>query len=407
MHTSTWTSMLLLGLAQLTPEASALPTSCSPPKAKTGRAIYITSNQQHNSVIALPIGSNGLLSEGTTISTGGTGSSIVTMSGDKVVPATADVLSSQSAVTVAGNYLFAVNAGSNTVTMFAIDPLHPTRLTMVGRPVSVPGDFPTTVGASAKNQLLCVGATGATSGVSCASYSSKGLGKMDQLRPVGLKQTTPPLGPTDTIAQVFFSDDEKTLLTTVKGNPATNTTGTLGIFGVEQPRYGHGAASISEKGKLTQVAGSAVLFGAATIKGSSDILAADAAFGAALLSVDAATGAASIKDKAAIDGQAASCWATYSPETNTVFIADAGADRLVELSVTDASIQSITNLNTGDPGLNDLRAAGDFIYALSPGNATTLPAVTVFDVTSKKVAQHFQLKGSFATSHVQGVAVLV
>jgi hypothetical protein len=95
--------MLLLGLAQLVPEASALPASCPPSKVKPGRAIYITSNEQRNSVIALPIGSNGLLSEGTTFSTGGTGSSIVTMSGNKVVPAAADVLSSQSALTVAGN----------------------------------------------------------------------------------------------------------------------------------------------------------------------------------------------------------------------------------------------------------------------------------------------------------------
>jgi hypothetical protein len=303
--------------------------------------------------------------------------------------------------------LFAVNAGSNTVTMFAIDPLHPTRLTMLGRPVSVPGDFPNTVGASLKNQLLCVGASGAKSGVACASFSSKGLSQMDQLRPVGLKQTTPPLGPTDLIAQVFFSEDEETLFTTVKGNPATNTTGTLGIFGVEQPCDGHEAASVSVEGKLTHVEGTAVLFGSSPIQGSTDLFVSDASFGAAVLSVDVETGAASIKNKAVISGQSASCWATISPLTNTGFIADAGSDRLVELSVTDASVKSITNLNTGDPGLNDLRAAGNFIYALSPGNATVAPAVTVFDVTSKKVAQHFQLKGSFATSHIQGLTVLV
>ncbi|EHK48946.1 hypothetical protein TRIATDRAFT_280963 [Trichoderma atroviride IMI 206040] len=405
MHSSTWKSLLVLGLTSLATESAAAPTSCPPPKVKPGRAIYITSNQQQNSIIALPIGSNGQLSAGTLTATGGSGSSILNQNGNVQTPATADVLSSQSAVTVAGNYLFAVNAGSNTVSMFAIDPLHPTRLTMVGRPAAVPGEFPVTVGASTKNKLVCVGATGAKSGVSCASFSSKGLGKMDQLRPVGLNQTTPPVGPPNTIGQVFFSEDEETLYTTVKGNPATNTTGTLGVFAVEQPCDGRGAVAVSQEGKLNVLDQTAVLFGAAPLP-DSQILSSDAAFGAVMLSVDTETGTASVKNVIDVAGQKATCWATLSPETNTVFLADAGFDRFVELSSTDGSIKSTTNLNTGDPGINDLKAAGSFIYALSPGNATVAPAVTVFDVVSKKVAQHYQLKGSFATNKVQGLTVL-
>lgn len=303
-------------------------------------------------------------------------------------------------------YLFAVNAGSNTISMFAIDPLNPTRLTLVGKPAAVPGDFPVTVGASAKNKLVCVGATGAKSGVSCTSFSEKGLGKLDQLRPVGLNQTTPPVGPPNTIGQVFFSEDEETLYTTVKGNPGTNTTGTLGVFAVEQPCDGRGAVAVSQEGKLNVLDQTAVLFGAAPLPGS-QILSSDAAFGAVLLSVDTETQTASVKNVIDVAGQKATCWATLSPETNTVFLGDAGFDRFVELSSTDGSIKSITNLNTGDPGINDLKAAGSFIYALSPGNATAPPAVTVFDVVSKKVAQHYQLKGSFATSKVQGLTVLV
>ncbi|PNP47721.1 hypothetical protein TGAM01_v202996 [Trichoderma gamsii] len=405
MHSSSWKSLLVLGLTSLATESAAAPTSCPPPNVKPGRAIYITSNQQQNSIIALPIGRNGQLSAGTLTSTGGSGSSILNQNGNVKTPATADVLSSQSAVTVADNYLFAVNAGSNTVSMFAIDPLNPTRLTMVGRPAAVPGDFPVTVGASAKNKLVCVGATGAKSGVSCASFSSKGLGKMDQLRPVGLNQTTPPVGPPNTIGQVFFSEDEETLYTTVKGNPGTNTTGTLGVFAVDQPCDGRGAVAVSQEGKLNVLDQTAVLFGAAPLPGS-QILSSDAAFGAVMLSVDTETGTASVKNVIDVAGQKATCWATLSPETNTVFLGDAGFDRFVELSSTDGSIQSITNLNTGDPGINDLKAAGSFIYALSPGNATVAPAVTVFDVVSKKVAQHYHLKGSFATSKVQGLTVL-
>lgn len=304
--------------------------------------------------------------------------------------------------------MFAVNAGSNTVTMFAIDPKNPTKLTMLGRPISVPGDFPNTVAASAKNNLVCVGSSGAKSGISCASFSSKGMGSMDQLRPVGLHQTTPPVGPTNTVSQVFFSGDEETLFATVKGDPTTNKTGVLGIFGVDQPCDSNGAASVSEEGKLTSVDGTIVLFGSSTIQGSSDLFVTDAAFGAAVLSVDAETGAASVKSKATIEGQHATCWVAISPDTNTAFVTDVGLDRVVEVSLTDASIKSVTDLSAnGDPGLIDLRAAGSFIYALSPGNGTTSPAVTVMDVRSKKQVQHFQLKGLGASKNTQGVAILV
>lgn len=103
MHTSTWTSLLLLGLAQLVPEASARPSSCPPPAVKPGRAIYTLSNEEHNSVIALSIGGNGLLSKATTTPTGGSGSNIITVNGNTKTPGGPDALASQSALTIAGN----------------------------------------------------------------------------------------------------------------------------------------------------------------------------------------------------------------------------------------------------------------------------------------------------------------
>ncbi|KAL6809309.1 hypothetical protein GGI42DRAFT_317611 [Trichoderma sp. SZMC 28013] len=292
--------------------------------------------------------------------------------------------------------------------MFSIDPKNPLRLTMLGQPVPVLGDFPNTVAASAKNQIVCVGSSGAKSGIACAPFSAHGIGKMDQLRPVGLNQTTPPVGPTLTVSQVFFSGDEETLFTTVKGDPTTNVTGTLGVFPVDQPCDARDAATVATDGKLTKVDGTVVLFGSSTIQGSTDIFVTDPAFGAAVLSVDAETGAASIKGKATIEGQKATCWVAISPDTNTAFVTDVGSNRLVEVSTTDASIKSVTDLSAnGDPGLIDLRAAGSFIYALSPGNGTTLPAVTVVDARSKKQIQHFQIKGLGASKSTQGAAVLL
>ncbi|KAM0328521.1 hypothetical protein ACHAQA_004928 [Verticillium albo-atrum] len=372
---------------------------------QSGRAIYLLSNEAENSVVALPVGSDGMLSEGTSASTSGAGANSV--DGSTGEPAAPDALVSQSALTIAGNSLFAVNAGSNTITMFTIDKNDPTKLTMAGQPVAVPGEFPNTVAASAKHKIVCIGASGAVAGVSCASFSAKhGMGAMDSLRPFDLQQTTPPVGPTNTVSQVFFSEDQKMLFTTVKGDPTKNNTGFLAAFSVAG-NSGTGCAAVSQQGTQSSPEGTAVLFGSSVIPGSTDIFVTDASFGAAVLSIDTNSGMAALKGKGTVDGQAATCWATVSPATGTAFVTDVGKNRLVEMSVSDAAIMGEIDLNAnGDPGLIDLRAAGGFIYALSPGNGTTQAAVTVVDAVSKQEIQHFGLESMGVGKNAMGMAVL-
>jgi hypothetical protein len=375
---------LALALSPFITQADAKPY---PP---TKQALYLLSNEVNNEVIALPIRADGTISAGRRTSTKGAGS--ISIDGKTMMPAVSDALVSQSALTVAGNNLFAVNAGSNTLAMFTIDPVNPTKLRMVGEPLSIPGEFPTTVAASKEKRLVCVGTTGAVAGVSCASFSKHGMSVMDDLRPFDLQQSTPPVGPPNTVSHVFFSDDQETLFVTVKGDPGKNNTGFLASFPVENgSRCEMKPASVSSKALRHSPDGTAVLFGSVPIPGTSDILVTDASFGAALLSVDKATGTASVKGRGEIDGQAATCWSTYSPATDTVFVTDVGVNRLVEVSAKDASIVGSICLTNGDPGLIDLRAAGDFVYALSPGNGTTEAAVTVVNVKSKKEVQHFSL----------------
>lgn len=302
--------------------------------------------------------------------------------------------------------VFAVNAGSNTLSMLSISKSDPTKLQMVGAPVALPGEFPNTVAASGKNNLVCVGTTGAKAGVSCSSFSAQGLGKMDGLRAFDLGQSTPPIGPTNTVSQVFFSGDESMLFTTVKGDPAVNNTGFLSMFPIEQQRGA--AACLSTKDVRSSPEGTAVLFGSSTIPGSNNLFVTDAAFGAAVLSMDK-NGQATVAGKQAIDGQKATCWATVSDATKSAFVTDVGVNRVVEMSLKDASIIKELTLDNGDPGLIDLRAAGSFVYALSPGNGTTSSAITVLEVSggqgSMKQVQHFDLKG-IAAETAMGMAVM-
>lgn len=303
--------------------------------------------------------------------------------------------------------MFAVNAGSNTLSMLSISKSDPTKLQMIGQPVALPGEFPNTVAASAKNNLVCVGTTGAKAGVSCSSFSAQGLGKMDGLRAFDIGQKTPPIGPTNTVSQVFFSGDESMLFTTVKGDPAVNNTGFLSMFPVEQQQGA--AACLSTKDVRSSPEGTAVLFGSSAIPGSNNLFVTDASFGAAVLSMDQ-NGKATVAGKGAIEGQAATCWATVSESTKSAFVTDVGVNRVVEMSLKDASIIKELTLDNGDPGLIDLKAAGDFVYALSPGNGTTNSAITVLDVSggqgSMKQVQHFDLKG-VAAETAMGMAVML
>ncbi|EON98232.1 putative 3-carboxymuconate cyclase protein [Phaeoacremonium minimum UCRPA7] len=179
---------------------------------------------------------------------------------------------------------------------------------------------------------------------------------MDALRPFDLQQTTPPLGPTNTVSQVFFSNDDNTLFTTVKGDPTKNNTGFLAAYPVE--KNSECEAGFSGKG--------------------------------------------------VIEDQKATCWATVSAVSGTAFVTDVAIDRLVEMSLTDASILGEIDLSAnGDPGLIDLKAAGKFLYALSPGNGTTQAAIAVVNVVDKKQVQHFELKDLGADKNAQGLAILL
>jgi hypothetical protein len=287
-------------------------------------------------------------------------------------------------------------------------PNDPLCLTLVGLPVAVPGEFPNTVAASAKNSLVCVATTGAIAGVSCATFSHKGIGTMDELRPFDLGQSTPPKGPLNTVSQTLFSGDETKLLTMVKGDPTVNNTGFVSVFDIQR-RQGCDV-SLSTREIRSSPSGTAVLFGTARIPGSTSLFATDASFGAAVVSINK-NGKATAPSKQKIDGQMATCWATVSPATGSAFVTDAGVNRLVEMSTKNASIIKEYDLSENqDTGLLDLASAGNFVYALAPGNATTAAAITVMDVSGgqgmAKQVQHFSLAG-LASNAAQGMEVLL
>lgn len=255
---------------------------------------------------------------------------------------------------------------------------------------------------------MCVGTTGSQAGVSCGSFDEQnGIGALDDLRPFELNQSTPPVGPTNTVSQVFFSEDESRLFTMVKGNPAVNNTGFIATFPIETESGC--PITLSRDEVRSSPDGTAVLFGSQIIPGTDEIFATDASFGGAILSVDDATLKASTAAKGEVEGQVATCWAAVAPETDSAFVTDVGSKRLVEMSLSDASIRGELDL-TGQAaeGFIDLRTSGGLVFVLAAGGS---PQILVIDakrgINQASLMQGFDITALGAGSNSQGLALLL
>ena len=101
---STWfsdemNSLIIWLLVSLVQNVTSHPAGCQ--SRSSGGAVYLITNSQSNSVVSLRMQSNGMLSAGSSTSTGGAGSNGIIGSTNQ--PAVPDALFSQSALTVAGN----------------------------------------------------------------------------------------------------------------------------------------------------------------------------------------------------------------------------------------------------------------------------------------------------------------
>lgn len=224
---------------------------------------------------------------------------------------------------------------------------------------------------------------------------------MSPLIPFNLNQTTPPTAPFNTVAQTFFSEDESRLITTVKGDPTINKTGFASVLPIEDLYSYSGAHDVESSPN-----GTAVLFGSIVLPGTSNFFATDASFGGAVLQLNKHTNDVSLVAKQTIAGQGATCWAAYSEERGSVYVADVAVNRLIEMSPVDAKILSTIDLTNGNPGMTDLQVAGRYIYALSPGNGTTPAAVAVVDTSARTQLQNFIVEGLGAGKNAQGMALL-
>lgn len=380
------TSILFCLAATASAKPVSRPGSSRPMNAASGPsagAVYFLTNEPDgNFVVAGDIGTNGKLNLRQAVNTGGIGSH-----GDDGGANGPDALFSQGAVkaSATGQVLVAVNSGSNTLSLFSINPNNPIDIKMIGQPIGSGGEFPVSVAISKSGTSVCALNGGEVNSVSCFSIDKqKGLKPIAGTnRSLNLNQTTPAKGPAGSVSHVVFSEDGTQLIASVKGDPTTNTVGFLATW------------DISEDGSLSQVfqtttpgQGGLLPFSMTIIPGQKAVLATDPGSGFDIFDFSGGNRSSVV----AIQNQSATCWSSFSSQTGNFYLTDIGTSIVTEVNVDNNLKGTVVKQYSQGEGSatidNDIASINgkDFLFVLSP-NVT---ALNVLALNAPGQAQNIQ-----------------
>ncbi|KAI0358077.1 hypothetical protein OH77DRAFT_1397636 [Trametes cingulata] len=360
-----------------------------------GAIYFITNDPTENVIMTASIIGDGTLTLAGAVAAGGRGLSGIPS------PISPDSIFSQGSIqaSASGQVLAAVNPGSNTISLFSINPKIPTEITPLGDPVSSEGEFPISVAFNSNGTKLCALNGGAVAGVNCFTVDKKlGLVSIpNTLRSISLNKTTPPTGPAGTASQIIFNDDETKVIVSVKGAPP-NTVGFLAIWDIQDD------GSLSpEFTMLPTVHGAAVTFSMTPIPGRNALLSTDASIGFTVFDLDDP----SKSTLTPIPGQQATCWSQFSQKTGTFFLTDVTTSILTEVAVDENLNGSIVKQYPLGPGagtIDDTIATingNDFLYVL----AANFTSVDVLSLKGRGQAQRLTALDFGRPAQLAGIPV--
>jgi len=378
-----------------------------------GAAYFITNEPTGNFVVAASVGADGQLTLQQATSSEGLGSHGGPGFTDP------DALFSQGAVkaSAAGQIVATVNSGSNTLSVFSIDPTNPTNLEMIGKPVGSGGEFPMSLAINKAGNTVCAVNGGAVNGVACYSVDkTKGLTPIaNTVRSLNLNQTTPATGPAGSVSHVIFNEDNTQLIASVKGVPPTP--GILAVWDIAAD------GSLSADFNAVQPATGGLLpFSMTIIPGKNAILATDAGLGVDIFdfSAGATNGTAGGKSSTVpITGQGATCWSSFSQQTGNFYVTDIGTAQVTEINV-DANLKGsiVTQYAQGNGTAtidNDIATVNknDFMYVLA-ANATAVKVLTLNAPGKATALQTVDIAGpakaaglTVSASNLQGMTTFI
>jgi 6-phosphogluconolactonase (cycloisomerase 2 family) len=340
--TATLAATALATTGALAGPASAATT---PNWLRTGaaRAVFVqTDNTAGNAVVAYDRADDGTLTLAGTYPTGGLGG--------QLTGSVVDHLASQGSLSYdrADGSLYAVNAGSNTVSVFAVrgDRLRLRQVAGSG------GTFPVSI--AVHGDLVYV--LNAENGGSVSGFWAWGgrlLPIPGSTRPLGLNPTATPQF-TNTPGQVAFSPDGSQLIVTTKANGDD-----IDVFGVgfDGTLSGHPVVN-SEPGTVPF---------AITFDPAGHLVIADAGTNALSTFALSPGGTVTLLDSVGT-GQSATCW--VAPDGNLLFASNAGSATVSGYTSSAGGQLTLLGQTATDPGTVDaaVTPGGRFLYVQTGGN---------------------------------------
>jgi 6-phosphogluconolactonase (cycloisomerase 2 family) len=302
-------------------------------------AVYALTNQTtENSVMVYDRASDGALTYAGTFTTGGTGAGTG-----------ADPLASQGALVLHGGLLFAVNAGSNDISVFQVSG-H--QLILLDK-VASGGQTPVSI--AIKGQLVYVLNAGATPNISAFVMDA------ENQHLVALPNSQRPLagGTAAKPAEVHFGNDGESLLVTEKGTQLIDS------YRVDFHGYAVGPTAIT--------AGAAVPFGFDVTRRGYAIV-SEAAAGAVSSYDVGDDGRLTAVGGPILLGEKAPCWLVTSADGQLAFAANAGSGTISTLRI--AADGSLSLVDAAAGSLNaplDMTLSSDshYLYARDANGSLT------------------------------------
>ncbi len=329
----------------LSPWIAPVVAGAQPAGGGADHVVFVqTDNTAGNQVVAYERADNGTLTQAGTYDTGGLGG--------RLNGAMVDFLASQGSLTYdpVDALLYAVNAGSNTVSVFSVTG---DQLSLV-QVVNSGGIFPVSVAVSGK--LVYV--LNAEDGGSVSGYRAAG-GKLHPIQgstqPLGLSNVTDSTQYTHTPGQVAFSPDGSQLIVTTKAN-----TNAIDVFGVTP------SGRLSATPVVNAQPANTVPF-SVTFDGAGHLVVANANSSVATFTLDP-DGTVTLLDSVAT-GQSATCW--VSSAQGYLYASNAGGPSVSGYQVApNGSLTSLGAATHTDPGTVDASASvgGQYLYVQTGGN---------------------------------------
>ncbi|KZV74110.1 hypothetical protein PENSPDRAFT_749607 [Peniophora sp. CONT] len=328
----------------------------------------ITNSLDENFVVAAQIGEDGIATDVKAFPANGVGA--------QGQPPNPGPLFSQGPVQVnqVTARLAVVNAGSNTVQLFDIDPENPLNITAIGEPVPSGGEFPQSIAWNNAGTRMCVLNGGLKSTVQCFIVDKKGnLTDIASGEITTYHQTSnPPQGPAGTPSQVLFTADQGGVIVIAKGIPSdlANNPGYMRVW----PLADNGTfAKTPFEANITQPIGG-LTFSLSQSPGRLVYVGADSTHGGLVVDMTAGPNHA-IFQPIHLPNNKGNSRSVSAPKTGTFFISDSLSDKINEialgenLNATLVRQYDVPGLVPGEAVVTEIQGQ-EFMYMLMEGANT-------------------------------------